>query len=100
MPAALRIEPLPERDQGYRLVGEVDLSNAAQLQRFAEPGPDLYLDLSGVSFMDSTGLRSLIQVCQARPDHAVVVLNPSAPIKRLFEVTGVDRVDNLRIETG
>src|SRR5918992_1984214 len=46
MAAALRIEPLFGANNGYRLIGEIDLSNATRLRTLAKEGTDLYLDMS------------------------------------------------------
>jgi anti-anti-sigma factor len=101
MSASLRIEPLAEPENGYRLVGEIDLSNATRLRPLAKGDSDLFLDLSELRFMDSTGLRALIELCQKlRPHRNVILLRPSEGVRRLFEVTGVERLDNLRIEPG
>ena len=101
MAAELRVEPVPDRPQAYRLVGEVDLSNATQLARLGSNEQDLFLDLSELAFMDSTGLRALIDLARSRPpDRQVVVARPSEAIQRLFDITGVDRIPNLRIESG
>jgi anti-sigma B factor antagonist len=57
------------------------------------------LDLSGVTFIDSAGLRSILQGQQAvaAAGGALVVRAPSAPTRRLFEITGLD--DVLTIES-
>jgi anti-anti-sigma factor len=100
MAAALRIEPLFGANNGYRLIGEIDLSNATRLRTLAKEGTDLYLDMSELGFMDSTGLRAVIELAQTlRPENSVVLLRPSEGVRRLFEVTGVERLENLRIES-
>jgi anti-anti-sigma factor len=51
------------------LAGEVDLSNAEQLQarieRILEPGVPLVIDLSAVEYIDSQGLRLLSELARA-----------------------------------
>lgn len=70
-----------------RLVGEIDLSNAERLDRILrverEWGWELSLDLSEVTFMDSTGLQVLLDLSRSSP---VVILQPSDSVRRLFEV--------------
>jgi anti-anti-sigma factor len=46
----------------------------------------LKMDLSGVTFIDSTGLRALLQIHSHAPD-TVVLRNPSAPVQRLLDMT-------------
>jgi anti-sigma B factor antagonist len=99
MAASLRVEPLTEG--GFRLVGEVDLSNADELRALAPETDDgdLVLELSGLAFMDSTGLRGMIELARGlEPGGRLVLRNPSPAVDRLFEVTGIDRIDNLSIE--
>jgi anti-anti-sigma factor len=70
-----------------RLVGEIDLSNAERLDRILrverEWGWELSLDLSEVTFIDSTGLQVLLDLSRSYP---VVILQPSDSVRRLFEV--------------
>jgi anti-sigma B factor antagonist len=81
--------------------GEVDLATAphleARLRELREAGFDrLVLDLRHVTFMDSTGLRLLLNWDDAaRQDGLTFQLIPGPPhVKRLFEITGVqDRFD-------
>lgn len=96
MAASLRIETVSERE--YRLVGEIDLSNADQL-RAIEGDPDVALDLSELAFMDSTGLRAVIDLARrVEPDGRLILRTPTAAVDRLFEVTGIHRIHNLSIE--
>lgn len=75
--------------------GEVDASSADALAdrlgalRGAQA---VRLDLAGVEFMDSAGLRTLIAAHQSCADAggALVLLNPSRAVARLFEVAGVN----------
>jgi anti-anti-sigma factor len=99
MAAPLRIEPLEGPRNGYRLSGEIDLSNAGRIRSLGKGAGDLYLDMSELEFMDSTGLRAVLELCRSAPSgQNVVLVAPSEGVKRLFEVTGVERVPNLRIE--
>lgn len=82
--------------------GEVDLSNVEELERalelaFDDPNTHLVVDLSGTSFMDSTGLRSLILSGQRFGDAGrsfALVVRPG-PISRLIDITGLG--DSLHI---
>jgi anti-sigma B factor antagonist len=98
MAASVRIEPLP--GGGFRLAGEIDLSNAGELRRLGEEQDgDLILEMADLDFMDSTGLRGLIELARGlEPDRQLILRDPSPAVDRLFEVTGVDRIQNLVIE--
>ncbi|HEX4521855.1 MAG TPA: STAS domain-containing protein [Gaiellaceae bacterium] len=56
-----------ERALIIRLAGEIDLSNAEQVQRRLESATDgcseVVMDLSQVEYLDSRGLRLIKQIC-------------------------------------
>ncbi len=86
---------------GFRaaLSGEIDMSVVAELQREldeainGEPGSGtLALDLREVSFLDSSGLRLVLQLNQRLRDDGrrlVVVMGPRR-VAKVFELTGAD----------
>jgi anti-anti-sigma factor len=51
---------------------------------------DLHLDLGGLTFIDSSGLALLISLHQQT--NALIVRNPTDMARRLFQITGLDRV--------
>lgn len=83
------------------VVGELDAYTAPSLEGrllASVADEDLRIDLSGVSFMDSTGIRVIVKVdneLRAR-DHALVIVRPSSAVLRLLQLTSLD--DRLRIE--
>ena len=85
------------------LEGELDLASAAQVEeelgalQAARP-QRIVVDLSGLAFIDSTGLRTLIQADQrAREAGSEMILLPGdESIQRVFELTGA--LDVLRFE--
>ena len=97
------IEPMDE-PRSYRISGSLDVPSAGALHELLDelctsPG-DVTLDLSGVRFMDSGGLRALIQACMGlAPGGRVRVVRPSEQVRRLFELSGIEeRVDNFEVE--
>jgi anti-sigma B factor antagonist len=77
------------------LVGELDLAGARPLEEsFAEAElrapARMVVDLGRLSFIDSTGLRLLLQAdARARERGCELVLRPGEPaVQRVFEVTG------------
>lgn len=77
-----------------RLVGELDLASAPDLDRaldaLATDGHDsVLIDLSGVTFMDSRGLASIARAYRhAEQSGGRVVLHRGPPqVQRLFEIT-------------
>ncbi len=79
-----------------RLVGELDLETAVEFDRqlAALDGEirRLLIDLSRVTFMDSTGLGSIVRAHQSAQanGYAFVVRRGSNQVQRLFALTGVD----------
>ena len=77
------------------LDGEIDAHTAPDLAaRYAElPDGDgeFAIDMSKVAFMDSSGLRVIIELHQRaeQASRRLVVLAPSQPVARLFEVSGL-----------
>lgn len=79
--------------------GEIDLSTAGDLRTAVNAELDghagrVVLDMAAVSFIDSSGLNALIEVHQALGDRggSLVVRSPSQAVRRLFEITALDRV--------
>jgi anti-sigma B factor antagonist len=79
--------------------GELDVATAPALEQTLqelarEEGVRLVVDLRGLSFMDSTGLRLLVQVdALARRDGiSLLVVRGPEPIARLFEMSGLDQL--------
>jgi anti-anti-sigma factor len=88
------------RDEAHvrlALRGELDISSAQVLDdaleklESADP-PVLVIDLRGLEFMDSTGLRTLVSADQRARDggrRVVIVRGPEA-VDRIFNVTRMD----------
>lgn len=81
-----------------RLKGELDMAGIERFERTltAEPGPEaatFVLDLRGLNFIDSSGLRALIMADKrVRSDGGrfIVVKGPER-VNEVLEVTGVSR---------
>jgi anti-sigma B factor antagonist len=87
-----------------RVTGSLDVPSAGTLHEVLdllsrEPG-DITLDVSGVTYMDSGGLRAVIQACMDLGDRGELrLLNPSGQVRRLLDMTGVaGTCPNLRVE--
>ena len=95
-PLRIQIESSPDREC-VALLGELDLATAPSLEdavlgiEHAKPGL-LVIDLTGVSFIDSTGLSVLLTASnRARAQgRRLVVVRPPLPALRVFTLTRVD----------
>jgi anti-sigma B factor antagonist len=88
--------------QRVQLIGELDASNAESLVEDLAPelagGSTLTLDLSGLSFIDSMGLRSLLRIAAALDRGGELVLHqPQRAVARTFELVGLDKVGNIKL---
>jgi anti-anti-sigma factor len=76
------------------LTGEIDAHTAPELaDHFAllPDGDDIALDMAGVDFIDSSGLRVLIDVHQRAEEagRRLIITRQSTPVARLIEITGL-----------
>ena len=87
-PEAFRVHCSP--DAGLvRLSGEIDLAAARELaQAFARMpyGTDVEVDVSGVTFIDSTGLSQLVRAAHC---HKLVLHGTPSRMRMLIEMMGV-----------
>jgi anti-anti-sigma factor len=96
-PEQLRIDTRQESDRVVlSLTGELDMANAPLLQQAIE-SPELsqtktvVLDLQGLTFLDSTGLRIILSAREQcwRRGQEFAVTPGSQQVQRLLSVTGV-----------
>ena|SRR5947209_6713625 len=91
---------LSSSDDGGRailaLTGAVDIESReplqAQCQRLLGGGPvALVLDMSGVTFMDSTGIGALVEVSHAARDSGITftIRRPSTRVVRILQASGL-----------
>jgi anti-anti-sigma factor len=96
---------ITETDEGFRLEGELDMATAEDLSEIlrAAPAKDdpIVLDFSGVSFMDSSGLRALLEGAGLPNDRGpVVILNPSAQVRRVLDISIPGGIPGLEVRPG
>ena len=100
------LNPEIRREEKHALVllsGELDASTAGQLyEQLAELTRDgvvhVDLDLSGLEFMDSTGLS--VVVAEHKRTNAsggeLMILSPQSQVRRLLEITGLTGILQIR----
>ena len=104
VPHQFQISPLTDRT-GYRVAGDIDLATAPQLRAAVDEAPEdgaaggLYLDLSGVAFIDSTGCAVLLGLAKARAGKGpLVILDPSLAVARVISLMELERHPHVRVE--
>ena len=97
---ALEITP-GDADGIFILEGELDLLTARDLDEVVSHDGDgeLILDIERLTFIDSSGLRTLIRLAHERPEERPLVLRrPSSAAKRLLDIAfGDGGVPGMRI---
>jgi anti-sigma B factor antagonist len=91
--AAFRVEPL-ENTTGARLIGELDLAAYDTAETALGPlfgaDDDVTLDVSELSFVDSSGIRLFIRLHQALEARGTLILRePSEHVARVLEIAGL-----------
>ena len=76
--------------------GEIDLATVAELEEALTPSvtaadTNIAVDLTRVTFMDSTGLRALLSAHQilTPSGHRLVLIVAGGPVDRLLDISGV-----------
>lgn len=89
----------PGRTQLVEIVGRLDNAHAATLTGHAEDAlargrPHLILDMSAVTFINSAGLRALMQIVKraVAANGSLTIINPSGPVEKVLELVGLDTV--------
>ena len=96
-----------ERPAGRTLVvrGELDLATVDGLRHqldavIAESHSPAYVDLSGVTFFDSSSITVLVDAHRSAPAHGseLVIVSPSPVCRRVFDILGLGDVLDIRDE--
>ena len=89
MRPTLELSPLIGK-VGIKLAGEVDLATAPQLNEALAnilTESEILLDLSDLTFMDSSGVSTILAFARSRNGAGpLVMVDPPAEIERLFEL--------------
>lgn len=83
------------------VTGDLDLASAPLLESVLEPllkeQGNLTLDLAGLGFIDSSGIRALIRASLRLGSHRLVILKPSPQLRRLFDITGIQQGERIEM---
>lgn|SRR5690554_3309578 len=98
---------ITENDQVIHavLVGEIDAYTAPEIRKelfskISSSGTTMKIDLSGVSYMDSTGLGIFVGLFKElkKNEGSLCLTGMSDRIKRLFDITGLADVMDINTE--
>jgi len=83
----------------FKLVGEVDISNAHLFKKqletaLAEARQSITIDLAELNYIDSTGFGVIMGTYTSIKNDGlkIQVLNPKDNVKKLLNVTGMDKI--------
>lgn len=88
-------------DDGHlvEVAGDIDVATSATLQGALDDlaDGDVHLDFTAVPFLDSSGLHVLDRLRRRLDEHGsrVIVHGTTPPVRRVFEVTGLDELFEL-----
>jgi anti-anti-sigma factor len=97
--ARIEIDQTP-RGVVARISGEIDISNVGAVKRrltdaVASASPGLVVDVSGTTYLDSSGVYLLFELARAlegRQQQMCVVAPPTTPSTRVLLITGFDHI--------
>jgi anti-sigma B factor antagonist len=86
----------------FLVEGELDMATVPRLRKLLKEHlparGDVILDVSGLSFIDSTGLQEILDLSARLTEGAIVLRNPTPSVRKIIHVTGLDRTERLKIE--
>ena len=94
-----------KRLQLFEIVGRVDGDNALAMAKSIEHaiinGRDqIFLDMSGVEYMNSAGLRELVKAFKRvqRVGGRLILINPSEYVRKLIELVGLESIFEIYVD--
>ena len=102
--AAVDVEQLPDGTLRISIRGEIDLSNVATVEQemlgaISNQASEVVVDLSGVTYVDSAGLRVLFTLgtrLEALQIRFRLVVPPDSPPRRVIDLSGIGSVASVQ----
>ena len=90
-------------DRGVFFVsGELDLGAVEQFRAGMAPAleraGEIVIDLAEVTFIDSSGLRSIALLARAVRERGILLRYPQDPVLRVLEMIDLEEIPGIRIE--
>ncbi|MFI1533255.1 STAS domain-containing protein [Streptomyces anandii] len=102
----MHTRPLPGGGFLLTLTGALDHHTSPRLTNAVEEllqtdARTLWLELSGLTFIDSTGLTCLLHISRAVTEAGghLTLAAPSTPVQRMLDITGIGQVLTVRTDT-
>jgi anti-sigma B factor antagonist len=84
------------------LAGDIDLAATDDLLRLARASVDgqreFVLELSGVSFLDSSGIRAVVALARELDGRGLVLRNPADNVRKVLRLVNVVGRDGIRLD--
>ena len=94
-----------KRLQFFEIVGRIDGDNATAMAEAIEHavinGRDqVFLELSGVEYMNSAGLRELVKAFKLvqRVEGRLILINPSDYVRKLLDLVGLESIFEIYVD--
>ena len=87
-----------------RVEGEIDMANAPELAELLEPagtsGGPVTVDLTDVTFIDSSGLHALLEFAthSLNGNGPLTIANPSLTVRRVIEIVGITELAHIQVD--
>jgi anti-anti-sigma factor len=86
----------------FELSGEFDIETVDAFESmsdaFAEGDDDVRLDLAGLTFLDSTGVRAFIALARRLDGRSLVLAEAADNVRRTLAIAGIDGHVGIRVE--
>jgi anti-sigma B factor antagonist len=96
------LEVQADPDGTLRLSGEFDMSSVETfrlaVETCAEPDREIVLDLTELTFLDSSGIRAILTMAREIGTNGVVMRNPQPNVRRVIELIGIEGRSGIRLE--
>ncbi len=82
-----------------RVRGELDLASADELAAALSSDRTMRVDMGGVTFIDASGLRAILQVAESMNGSGPVCLLNAGRVARLLKLVGLDDISSIDFAT-
>ena len=97
-----KLEGHADDDGVLWLAGDIDLAATDDFLRLTRASVDgqreFVLELSGVSFLDSSGIRAVVALARELDGRGLVLRNPADNVRKVLRLVDVVGRDGIRVE--